>query len=116
MVHRRIRITHDILGCHMILGRTQDTDAGRAIYFLAVEIERQSKLSLDPLRNAGDLLGVISSFDQDHEFVPAEPGNDVGRPHTLPKPVGNADQELVTDEVSETVVYKLESIQVDKKN
>ena len=52
---------------------------------------------------------------QDSELITPEPRNDVSAPHARLKPLRHRDQELVADEVTESVVDVFEAVHVDEQ-
>ena len=68
---------------------------------------------LNPERDGVGLLLVAEPVQQDRELVAAEPGERVALPQTRLEPARHRDQQLVADQVAETVVDDLEAIEVE---
>ena len=73
---------------------------------------------VDRLQNAvGHVDGVFVARDarlQDREFVAAKAGDRVGVTHDRTQPVGDLDEELVADLVTQPVVDVLEAVEIDE--
>jgi hypothetical protein len=100
----------------VIFRSAKDPDTGRTVDFLPVEVEWLCELSLNPVRDPGNSLGVIPAFDEDHELVSAQSRDDIRRSHTIAEPLGDPDQKLIADQMAKTVIYKLKPIEVDKQH
>ncbi len=61
----------------------------------------------------GDVLDVLA---HDHELVAAEPGDGVGRADRAHEPSRDLEQQLVADDVTETVVHELEAVEVEEEH
>ena len=63
----------------------------------------------------GDLGLVLDRIEQQHEFVAADPRQDVGFAQIHPQPLGHLDQQGVADRVAVIIVDVLEIIDVEKR-
>ena len=61
-----------------------------------------------------DLGLALDRIEQQHEFVAADPRQDVGFAQIHPQPLGHLDQQGVADRVAIIVVDVLEIIDVEK--
>src|SRR5690349_19971065 len=59
------------------------------------------------------LLLVVELVEQDRELVAAEAGEGVARPQARLEASGDSDQQRVANQVAQTVVDDLETIEVD---
>ena len=64
----------------------------------------------------GHAVGVPAADQQDHELVPAQPGDGAVRPHAVLEPAGNLDEHLVPGMVAQDVVDFLEVVQVQEQH
>ena len=67
----------------------------------------------------GELLGFADAVEvlaQHQELVPAEPGHGVHAADGLAEPIGDGDEHLVADVVSEAVVDELEPVEVQEQD
>ena len=63
----------------------------------------------------GDLGLALDRIEQQHEFVAADPRQDVGFAQIHPQPLGHLDQQGVADRVAIIIVDVLEIIDVEKR-
>ena len=65
-----------------------------------------------------ELLGLVGPdiFEEDREFVSADPSDGVMGPERLGDPGGGQDEEPITHGVTEAVVHEFEPVDIEEEN
>ena len=113
VIHRRVRVPHDLFGVLVLGPDARDADAGRREHFPAPDGEGRAEGLLNPERNGVGLRVVGEAAQQDGELVAAQPRDRVVRPQASLEPTRDRDEQFVSDEVSEVVVDDLEAVEVE---
>jgi len=90
-----------------------DAGAGLDEQLATLELERLLQADQEPVRNVHRVRDVVDVLQQNGELVAAKTRRGVRWAHTSDDALGQGNQELVTDGVAETVVDRLEIIEVD---
>src|SRR4029453_15026567 len=91
----------------------RDADARRREHFAPTDRERRAERFLDPERDHVRLRLVAGGVQENGELVAPEPGERASRTQTRFETPRDRREQLVADQVSETVVDHLESIEVE---
>ena len=91
-----------------------DADRGGGEYFGFVDEERRLHPLHDEVEKLLDFALVLDRMEQQHEFVAADPRQDVGFAQVEAKPLGHLHQQCVADRVAVIVVDMLEIVDVEK--
>ncbi|MNQ61549.1 hypothetical protein D3C85_758670 [compost metagenome] len=101
-----------------MVGEHRDPEAGANLSMRLADVDRRGKLAEDFLADTAGLflqaLALRQAFEDDHEFIAADPRDGVTGPHDIFQATGRGHQHLVTGGVPESVVDRLEPIEVDK--
>src|SRR5262245_32026238 len=81
---------------------------------MTFDVERRD-LGQGPLGYSDCISRVHDPVQQNREFVSAQAGDCGACRDTVRQPARNGDQQLVTSQVSQTVVDQLEAVQVEKE-
>ena len=116
VVHRDVRLDHELLGCHLRrrLREHRDADARRD----AVPPSTLAVLRGWPTRifSATSIASRLVGVRQDDgELVAAEPREDVGLAQPRPQRGGRPPDQLVARRVAERVVDVLEVVEVERE-
>ncbi len=114
-------IQRDVGGTHQI-GRFSvrdwpfdDADAGGHGDLVSVDGDGFTQGGQCPVGDLDHVIGTGRVFDEDHELVTTEAGDEVsGLGGQTTQPVGHRSQQSIADIVAETVVDALESVKVDE--
>ena len=96
--------------------------SAKAMPMLAVTRSSRPAISKGTAARSQHVLGdhlrssQVDPLAHDDEFVAAEPGDRIGRPHRPHQPAGHRYQQRVTDAVAEAVVHDLEMVDVDEEH
>jgi len=74
------------------------------------------KRAADPVGHLGRGIEAADGLEQDHELVPAEPGDHVALFDRTRQSTADGDEQLVARVVAEAVVDRLEPVQVDEED
>ncbi len=115
LVHGGIRCFGQILRTACIIWKDADADARRCYDFAAVYDHGFADGFDDLVSQNGGILGMRYVIQDDGEFVAAESGHTVFRPHASLKARPHDLQKLVARRVAHCVVNALEMVQVEKE-
>ena len=113
-VHRGIGVADELVGRVVATGPDRDTDRGGEHHLVGIQDERSAQRFVETAREVGDLVDVVHLVAEHDELVAAEPRDGVALTRPRPQPLGNVDEQRVTDVVAEAVVDVLEPIQVEQ--
>src|SRR5215813_12887581 len=100
----------------VVAGTHRDADAGRGEHFVATEVERRIKFLFNALRQRRRLARTCDAIEQNRELVAAETRNHVNFADAVLQTARHGNQKLISDCVTEAVVYVLESIEVEEEH
>ena len=115
-VHRDIGMLEQLFGCVAIVGVDRDADRRGDVDVMLLDLEGLRYGILQLRRDAIQGFRIFEILDDDHELVPAQPGEQIGFAQHVRKRRRDALQELVADAVSQRVVDVLEPVEVDEQN
>ena len=116
-VHGGPGVPNEALGVGGGRARQGDADRGRRVdlpVHRALDQERGGQDRYQPTGQGHGLALVLQGLAQDHELVPAQPGDGVGRSQDSPDAQGELDQEVVSGLMAEAGIYVLETVDVDE--
>ena len=117
LVHRRIGTADQRVGTLSVVRIEADPDAGLRIDFVAAgQAEGNSQGVEQFLGDGGRLLWFVETLEQQHELVAAEATERILAPQPRPQSPRHAGKKLVTSGMAETVVDRLEVVQIDEEN
>ena len=93
----------------------RDADRGRGLAFVAAQLQRLAEHGQQPARDAFDLISFAAFFQNDDEFVAAEPGHDVARTQRGAQPVRDFHQQHVAGIMPQRIVDDLEPVEIDEQ-
>ena len=93
----------------------RDADAGADLDEMIVDLVALAQVIDDSPGEAGGVLGRFDVLLKHHEFVAAEPRDEILRAQHRAQPVGDGAQQLVAAGMTERVVDLLELIEVDEQ-
>src|SRR5471030_1269570 len=99
-----------------LAGGEGNTDAYGCRYLVSVEFERCGECRQNPTGNVYGVRNAANGREQNGKLVPAQTGSDILRPDTLLKAPGDLNEDLISEEVTDRVVRRLESIEVEKED
>ena len=114
VVHRAVRVAHQLAQPGAVIRVQADADADRHVLLLAFHFQRQAQCVQDLLRDVGRDSRLGEGAEQHHEFVAAEAGHRILRANRLLQALGHGLQQLVAVMVAEAVVDGLEPVEVEK--
>ena len=94
----------------------RDADARRRVELATRQRDRLVQHRDDALGELDRLGDVGDVFAHDHELVAAEARHRVGRADRTGEPTRDLDEQLVADDVTETVVDELEAVEVEEQD
>ncbi len=129
-VKDRIPVPPEILGpVHGVVGIAQqifrfvvarmphgDSGADGGVGLRVVELERDLELLMKAFGDARRVADRLDVLRDDDEFVAAEATDRVAGPADGSDPIGNRHEQLVADEVTETVVDGLEPVDIEEEH
>jgi hypothetical protein len=125
VVHGGVGVAEHVVRPPVAPGTRDDADAGRRDDVVVADLVRRRQRLLEPLGHH-DGVGVLrDAIEQDHELVTAEPGGNVAvakvrcrvaGSQVAREPLGDADQQQITDLVAKAVVDDLEAVKVQKEH
>jgi hypothetical protein len=116
-VHRHISISDEGVSIRAVIWKYADSDAGSNVQFMLGNDKGQGKSIYDLLGNTHCLLHRIEIRQKDYKLITSPAGNLVLiAPTALFEPVRHSLKKLVTDGVSEGIVYDLKPVKVKEKH
>ncbi len=117
LVHGGVGVPDEDLGVGIgvVTRREGQADAGRDVELHLVDDERRPEAEAQPVGEVERLGHAHDLAEDDHEFVPADPGHEIGRSHVRVQPPGHGDEQFVTMGVPEGVVDELEAVEVEEQ-
>ena len=116
LIHRGIGVAHYVLGRAVARRSVKNADAGGTVNLVAVQFKGDPEFCLDTFGDTRDLFVNVGALDEDSKLVTAEASHEVRRPETLAEPFGNTHQQHVASQMSETVIYVFEAVEVNKQD
>ena len=99
-----------------LAGGEGNTDAYGRRYLVSVDFERCAECRQNPTGNLYGVRNAANGREQNGKLVPAETGSDILRPDRLLEAPGDLKEDLVGKEVTDRVVRRLESTEVEKED
>ena len=116
VVHRHVRLREHLLRGNPLPRGDRDPDTGMREDLPATQIHRLPNLVEQPGRDVVRLGPVVEIFKQDDELVAAHPRGGVSRTKLRRDPARDRAQQFVTGGMAETVIDRLEVVQVDEQD
>ena len=116
LVHRRVGMLHQRLGVPAVLRVQADADAGGNMQRVIADDQHLFQRLDDFFRHVRGGLAIPQIFQQDHELVAAQTGECILFAQQHPDAPGHGLQHGIADGVAETVVDRLEPVQVDEQH
>ncbi len=113
LVHRGVGVTEERLA-GVAIGGVGDADARREEQLVPVDGDRPFEHGVDPRCQRGGVDAIRFAM-QEHELVPAEPGDELVRERGG-QPLRGGTQHLVTGLMPDPVVDDLEPVEVDEQD
>jgi hypothetical protein len=93
-----------------------NTEAGRRIDLIAIDVDRCRETSLDALGDAGRVRSVCDSVNQERELVRAQASCGITGPRAVEQTLGDGYQEDVPGGVPQALVDGAEVVQVEQND
>src|SRR5436190_14863967 len=93
----------------------RNSDTGRSKDFTPVDAEWLEQILLQPFRRMRRIGNVVDVIEDDGKFIAAQTRHHIAGTQAGFQPPRNADQQLVADVMTETVVDDLETVEVQKE-
>jgi hypothetical protein len=120
VVHRDVGVAQQVLG-ELVAGlrlrrADRDADAGPHRQLPALDQDRLGQAVQHALGDGDGLRRHREPVEQDHELVPAEPGDQVARADAVEQALGDHHEQPVAGVVAERVVDRLEAVEVEQEH
>lgn len=116
VIHRRVGVPHQRAAVLAVDGVEGDADARRDVDLVAVDQVGLPKGDEHLFGHAGGVRRIVDFGKDDHEFVAAQPGEDVAAADRRLQSIGHVDQQRISGGVAERVVGRLEPIEVEEQH
>ena len=84
--------------------------------FMAAQLQRLAQHGQQLAGDAFDLVTLAGLFQDDHEFVAAEPRHHVARAQRTPQPAADFHQQHVAGVMAQRIVDDLEAVEIDEQH
>ena len=113
LVKRQIGVLDQLIGAGAIARPHGNAHRSADLDLLAADIHRRPHRLDDAVRHLGRQIAPFNGPEQQREFVPAQPRQQVGFPRRAPQAHGRLLDHLVAHGMAERVVDRLEMIKID---
>src|SRR6266567_561617 len=114
-IHSEISVAKEQFGIQMVLAGHGNANAGEPLDMVTEDFERTIKLLQYAPGDSVEIGDGEDVFNEDSEFVAAEPGCCILRPQNSAESLGNRNQQNISRSVAEAVVDLLEVIEIEKE-
>ena len=115
-IHRHVGILGQRLHVGAVGRIHRDADRGRGVAFVAAQLQRLAEHGQQLAGDAFDLVAFGGLFQDDHEFVAAEPRHDVARAQRAAQPAADFHQQHVAGVMPQRIVDDLEAVEIDEQH
>ena len=117
LIHCDISITDQFFRTAVIRKIAEDDAYAHACeYFTSGHMKGQPHFILNPVSQMVDLINSLGIVQEYGKLITAETRDGIHSSYAFLEALGYQDQELISDEVSQAVVYDLEAVNVEKEN
>src|SRR5947209_2350532 len=115
-IHGSVRVANELFRL-LVGGRAQrNADAGGGVDLVAIDAERHGERVVNAVRDASSAGKVVDVREQQRELVAADACDRVFRPDAGLQQVADLDEQLVAEDVPESVIDQLEAVKVEEKH
>ena len=115
-IHRHVGVLGQRLHVGAVGRIHRDADRGRGVALVAAELQRLAQHRQQLAGDALDLVTFGGFFQDDDEFVAAEPRHDVAGTQRVAQPAADFHQQHVAGVMAQRIVDDLEAVEIDEQH
>lgn len=116
VIHRRVGIAQHVFDALVTRLHEGDPDRRRVVHDARLEFHRPYERILYAFGEGLDLREMFASTHQNREFIAADASDEIVRVDRLAQPFGNGNEQLIADHMTQTIVDRLEFIEIDEED